>query len=59
MSVAAYASSAILECRDSGLASVGLASAVVVQVGVPEEEDNKRLVRPRVLLADRIGDSVL
>ena len=59
MSVAAYASSVILERRDSGLATVGLASAVVVQVGVPEEEDNKRLVRPRFLLADRIGDSVL
>ena len=56
MSVAAYASSVILERRDSGLATVGLASAVVVQVGVPEEEDNKRLVRPRFLLADRIGD---
>lgn len=59
MSVAVYASSTILERRDGGLATMGLASAVVVQVGVPKEEDDKRLVRPRYVLADRIGDSVL
>ena len=60
MSAAAvYASSAISKSRDSCLATVGLASAVVVQVGVPKEEDDKRLVGPGFMLADRIGDSVL
>jgi len=48
--------SAISERRDSGLATMGLASAVVVQVGVPEEEDDKRLVGPGFMLADRNGD---
>jgi hypothetical protein len=59
MSAAAvYASSAISKSRDSCLATVGLASAVVVQVGVPEEEDNKRLVRPSFMLADKIEGSM-
>ena len=48
-----------LERRDGGLATVGLASPVVVQVGVPKEEDDKCLVGPGFMLADRIGDSVL